>query len=463
MMNAENKRMLDHSQRDKVEPEEYVRERNKILGEHLEQFDTSHIMWRVVRKENIESAIKAVKSNKGAAGIDGITTDELEAHFEEYGELIEKKLMNGTYRPQPVRRVTIPKGNGKTRDLGIPVVRDRVIQQAIKQIIEPLIDRTFHRNSYGFRPNRGTREALKQCIKYYEEGYRFVVDCDLKQCFDTLNHDKLMYHLEKHIQDKAVLHFIRRSLLSGVIDLSGELLASETGAPQGGVLSPLLSNVYLHELDKELDRRGHKFVRYADDFVIYVKSQRAGERVMASVTKFIEKDLKLIVNQEKSQVGRPSRLKFLSCLICRVNGVCRFRPTNEAKEDFKDKLRQVTKRNRSGTFRTIVKEINVICRGWINYFGIGHIKRFVIETQSWLFRRIRQLILKRWKRPKTKIKKLVAYGLDIDSAKSIAFSRKKYWRLARTREVHRALTNDRLYSFGLLDLEAVWESAYSSY
>lgn len=187
-----------------------------------------------------------------------------------------------------------------------------MIQQAIKQLIEPLIDPTFHPNNHGYRPGRSNHTALKQCADFYEAGYRYVVDCDLTRCFDTLNHDKLMYYLGKHIQDKADLTFIRRSLLSGAIDLSGEFLTSETGAPQGGVLSPLLSNVYLHELDKELDKRGHKFVRYADDFVIYVKSKRAGERVMKSVTQFIEKDLKLIVNQDKSKVGSPARLKFLS-------------------------------------------------------------------------------------------------------------------------------------------------------
>ena len=332
------------------------------------------------------------------------------------------------------------------------MVRDRVIQQAIKQIIEPLIDPTFHPNNHGYRPGRSNKTALKQYATYYEAGYHYVVDCDLSKCFDTLIHDKFMYYLEQHIQDKAILHFIRRSLISGVIDLSDEFLASETGAPQGDVLSPLLSNVYLHELDKELDKRGHRFVRYADDFVIYVKSQRAGERVMKSVTQFIEKDLKLIVNQEKSRVGRPTRLKFLGCLIHRTKQACRFRPAPEAKQKFKEPLRYATKRNRNGSLEAIIKEVNAICRGWINYYGICHMKRFISDTQSWLHHRIRQLLLKRWKKTRTKISQLKQLGLDLDSAKRIAFSRKKYWRLSCTPEVYWALSTRKLREWGLISL-----------
>ena len=463
MKKAENKQQFDHSQRNKVEPKRYARVPSRELGEHLEQFDTAHLMWRVVDRKNVERAIKKVRSNKGAPGIDGMTTDDLETHIWKYYDYIVKKLMEATYKPQPVRRVTLPKPNGSTRQLGIPVVRDRVIQQAIKQVIEPLIDPTFHPNNHGYRPGRSNHTALKQCADYYEAGYRYVVDCDLTRCFDTLNHDKLMHYLGKHIQDKAVLTFIRRSLLSGVIDLSGEFLTSETGAPQGGVLSPLLSNVYLHELDKELDKRGHKFVRYADDFVIYVKSKRAGERVMKSVTQFIEKDLKLIVNQDKSKVGSPTRLKFLGCLIHRAKGVCRFRPAFQAKQRFKKKLHSATKRNRSGNFETIIKEVNAICRGWINYYGICHMKKFISEIQSWLHHRLRQLILKRWKKPRTKITRLKHLGLDEDSAKRIAFSRKKYWRLSCTPEVHRAITTRKLRKWGLMSLTTYAESAYSNY
>ena len=421
------------------------------------------LMEQVVRRQNIDYAVQAVKRNKGAAGIDNMTVNEIEAHIDKYFVPLRKKLLNGTYKPQPVKRVEIPKPNGKVRKLGIPVVRDRVIQQAIRQVIEPLIDPHFMASSHGFRPNKGTHSALKQCVSYYEEGYRVVIDCDLKECFDTLNHDKLIYYLEQYIQDKKIIKIVRKFLLAGVIDLSGEYVESKTGAPQGGVLSPLLSNVYLHELDKELSGRGHRFVRYADDFVIFVKSKRAGERVLESVTKFIEKDLKLIVNTEKSKVGSPARLKFLSCLMFQVNGTYRFIPTKEAKQKFKRSLKKLTSRKRPGTFEEIVQQINRVTRGWINYFGLGFIKGFIKEIEQWLHHRLRQLILKRWKKPKTIIRKLTTYGLDIESAKRVAFSRKKYWRLSKTHEVHKVITTKRLHQWGLVSLSQLTESAYARY
>lgn len=421
------------------------------------------LMEQVVRRQNIDDAVQAVKRNKGAAGIDNMTVNEIEAHIDKYFVPLREKLLNGTYKPQPVKRVEIPKPNGKVRKLGIPVVRDRVIQQAIRQVIEPLIDPHFMTNSHGFRPGRGTHSALKQCVSYYEEGYRVVVDCDLKECFDTLNHDKLIYYLEQFIQDKMIIKVVRKFLLAGVIDLSGEYVESKTGAPQGGVLSPLLSNVYLHELDKELSGRGHRFVRYADDFVIFVKSKRAGERVLESVTKFIEKDLKLIVNTEKSKVGSPARLKFLSCLMFQVNGTYRFIPTKEAKQKFKRSLKKLTSRKRPGTFEEIVQQINRVTRGWINYFGLGFIKGFIKEIEQWLHHRLRQLILKRWKKPKTIIRKLTTYGLDIESAKRVAYSRKKYWRLSKTYEVHKVITTKRLQQWGLVPLSQLTESAYARY
>ncbi|HAR6591554.1 TPA: group II intron reverse transcriptase/maturase [Staphylococcus pseudintermedius] len=421
------------------------------------------LMELVVRPDNIEKAIKKVKKNKGAPGIDGMKVSELHAHFAQYFSRITKKLLDGSYKPQAVRKVQIPKPNGKMRVLGIPVARDRVIQQAIRQVIEPSIDRTFSNHSHGFRSHRSTGTALKQCAAYYEEGYKIAVDCDLKQCFDMLNHDKLMYLFERHVQDKSISTFIRRSLQVGAIDLSGEVAERKIGAPQGGVISPLLCNIYLHELDKELEKRGHRFVRYADDFVIFVRTKRAGERVMSSVTKFIEKQLKLVVNEEKSKVGAVTRLKFLSCLITKVNGVCRFRPTTEAKRNLIRTLRKITKRNRPGTFKEIITEINQVTRGWINYFGRGFIRGFIENTQSWLNRRLRQLILKRWKRVRTKYKMLRQYGFDHRSAMKIAQSRKKYWRLSNTHEVHRALTTKQLYKWGLIPLAQLAELAYARY
>ena len=272
----------------------------------------SQLLEQILERENMMTAYKKVKSNGGAGGIDGISTKDVRDYLVKNWSGIREQIRQRKYKPQPVKRVEIPKANGDKRKLGIPCVRDRVVQQAIRQVIEPIIDPYFMENSHGFRPGKGTHSALKQCVNYYEEGYRVVVDCDLKQCFDTLNHDKLIYYLEQYIQDKTIIKVIRKFLLAGVIDLSGEFVESKTGAPQGGVLSPLLSNVYLHELDKELSKRGHRFVRYADDFVIYVKTKRAGERVMESVTKYIEKDLKLIVNQEKSKVGSPTRFNKCS-------------------------------------------------------------------------------------------------------------------------------------------------------
>ena len=393
--------------------------------------ESPSLMELVVRPNNIEKAIKKVIKNNGSPGIDGMKVKELNAHFREFYPQIKEKLLNGTYEPQAVKKVAIPKPNGKKRILGIPVARDRVIQQAIKQVIEPTINRQFSKHSHGFRPNHSTGTALKQCIQYYEEGYHTVVDCDLKQCFDTLNHDKLMYLFERFIQDKAISKFIRKSLQSGSADLSGEYAERKTGAPQGGVISPLLCNIYLHELDKELQKRGHRFVRYADDFVIFVKSKRAGQRVMESITNFIEKDLKLTVNKDK--------------------------------RNLKAKLKWVTRRNRHGTFKEIITEINAITRGWINYFGRGFIKVFVQRIQKWLNRRIRQLILKRWKKIKTKYKMFRKYGLDHNSAMRIANSRKKYWRLSNTHEVHRALTTNRLYKWGLVPLTRLAESAYARY
>ncbi|GJF48125.1 hypothetical protein SASK001_11210 [Staphylococcus argenteus] len=270
-----------------------------------------------------------------------------------------------------------------------------------------------------------------------------------------------MYLFERHIKDKAVSTFIRRSLQVGAIDLSGEVAKRKRGATQGGVISPLLCNIYLHELDKELEKRNHRFVRYADDFVIFVKTKRAGERVMDGIKTFIHKTLKLEVNNDKSKVGSPTRLKFLSCLMSKVDGTYRFRPTTEAKRNLKRNLKWLTRRSRPDSFQDIITEINRVTRGWINYFGKGFVKGFLRKLEPWLNRRIRQLIIKRWKKIKTKYKMLRKYGLDQDSAMRIASSRKKYWCLSSTHEVYVALTTKRLHKWGLLSLTQLAETAYA--
>lgn len=265
---------------------------------------------RVVERNNMERAIAKVRKNNGAPGIDGITVDELDLHMDKYYFHIIRKLKEGTYTPLPVKRVEIPKANGGIRLLGIPTVRDRVVQQAILQVIDPMIDPNFSEYSYGFRKGRNAHQAIKQVQQYYEEGYQVVVDCDLKNYFDTINHQRLRSNLEYYIKDKIILKLIWSFLKSGILD-QDFYVETEVGTPQGGPLSPLLANVYLHHLDRELERRGHRFARYADDFIIYVKSKRAGERVMESVTEFIEEELKLSVNKEKSNITTPTKSKFL--------------------------------------------------------------------------------------------------------------------------------------------------------
>ena len=464
MKNAENSRQTGNRGKDRAELEAKLDVRNRQLSESLEvRGKQGGILERILTIGNLMKACQVVRKNKGAPGIDGMTVDEVTYHTKEYYPDLVKKIMAGTYKVQPVKRVNIPKPNGGVRHLGIPVVRDRVLQQAIRQVIAPKIDKQFSAHSYGFRPGRSAKQALKACAKYYEEGYHYVVDCDLKQYFDTINHDKLMHLVKGYVADKRVLRIINKFLQSGSIDFNQAYEISQKGTPQGGVISPLLSNISLNELDKELEKRGHQCVRYADDFVIFIKSQRAGERVLQSVTRFLERELKLVINTQKSQVGSPTRLKFLSCLVHRVGKTYRYRPTDDAKKKFRRTLKRLLRRNRPGPFKEIVKQVNQVCRGWINYFGTGFIKGFVQKIESWLHRRMRQLILKRWKTCKTKIERLMRLGLDEDSAKRIGFSRKKYWRLSLTYEVHRAMTKEKLYQWGLVNLGALAEQVYLTY
>ncbi|MFS0821453.1 group II intron reverse transcriptase/maturase [Bacillus sp. 1P02SD] len=417
---------------------------------------------KVIDSNNLFRACEKVKANKGAPGIDGMTVDELYSHVSKFLTPLKRKLKDGTYKPLPVKRVEIPKQDGSKRKLGIPCVRDRMVQQAIYQVIGRIIDPHFSESSFSFRPNRNQHQAIKQSIKYYEQGYRIVVDCDLKSYFDTINHQKLMEYLKIFIQDKVILKLIWKFLKSGILE-HGLTKPTEFGAPQGGVLSPILSNVYLNQLDKELEKRGHRFVRFADDFCVYVKSGRAGQRVLESITRYLEKELKLTVNRTKSKVGSPTKLKFLGFCIHSTSKGVGCRPHQSAKKRFKSKLHNITRRNRPGKFEDIAKEINQVTVGWINYYGVGLMKRFIRDMAHWLHHRLRQLIWKRWKKVKTKYYQLRRLGVKHEEALKVANSRKGYWRISKSETLQKAIKIKTLNKWGLKDLNHLYERRYLSY
>lgn len=449
------------SQTNRLETEKYAKACSCDLIEMGRQ-DGIDLIDKVIDSNNLFRACEKVKANKGAPGIDGMTVDELHSHVSKFLKPLKRKLKDGTYKPLPVKRVEIPKQDGSKRKLGIPCVRDRMVQQAIYQVIGGIIDPHFSESSFGFRPNRSQHQAITQSIKYYEQGYRVVVDCDLKSYFDTINHQKLMEYLKVFISDKVVLKLIWKFLKCGILE-DGLTKPTEFGAPQGGVLSPILSNVYLNQLDKELEKRGHKFVRFADDFSIYVKSERAGHRVLESITKYLEEELKLTVNRTKSKVGSPSKLKFLGfCIHSSSKGVgCR--PHQSAKKRFKSKLKNITKRNRPGKFEDIAKEINQVTVGWINYYGISFMKRFIQDIAKWLNHRLRQIIWKRWKKTKTKYYQLRRLGVKHEEALKVANSRKGYWRVSRSETLQKAIKIRTLTKWGVKDLNHLYERRYLSY
>lgn len=450
-----------YSQMDRLETEEYAKACSPVYTEVGRQ-DGIALIDKIIDDDNLLRACKKVKANKGAPGIDGMTVDELFGHVKKYHKHLKRKLKDGTYNPLPVKRVEIPKPDGSKRKLGIPCVRDRMVQQAIYQVIGGIIDPHFSEMSYGFRPNRNQHQAIEQSIKYYEQGYKLVVDCDLKSYFDTINHQKLMEYLKVFIQDSIVLKLIWKFLKSGILE-NGLTKSTDSGAPQGGVLSPILSNVYLNQLDKELEKRGHKFVRFADDFCIYVKSKRAGQRVLQSISNFLEKDLKLTVNSTKSQIGSPTKLKFLGFCIHTTSKGVNCRPHQIAKKRFRTKLKTLTKRNRPGKFDEIVKEINQATVGWINYYGIGLMKRFIEDIAKWLNHRLRQIIWKRWKKTKTRYKQLRRLGIKHGEAWKVANTRKGYWRISSSETLHNSIKIKTLIKWGLKDLNHLYERRYSSY
>ncbi|WP_406945934.1 group II intron reverse transcriptase/maturase [Halobacillus sp. SY10] len=402
---------------------------------------------RVLSRPNLLQALKRVEKNKGSHGVDQMPVKSLRTHLKEEWTSLVESLRSGTYQPQPVRRVEIPKPDGGKRKLGIPTVTDRFIQQAIAQQLSEMYDPTFSEYSYGFRPNRDAHQAVRQAKEYIQEGYRWVVDMDLEKFFDKVNHDRLMATLSNRIQDKNALYLIRQYLQAGIME-QGLVSPNTEGTPQGGPLSPLLSNIVLDELDKELEKRGHKFVRYADDFHIYAKSKRAGERVMASITSFIEKKLRLKVNREKSAVDRPWKRKLLGFSFT-PNRIPKIRLAKRSIERFKNRVRSLTSRKERISMENRVRKLNLFLQGWMNYYSLIDTLSVLKELESWLHRRLRMIRWKEWRLPKTKIRKLIKLGISPQKAHEWGNSRKAYWRIARSPVLHKTLGTTYWWRLGL--------------
>lgn len=401
----------------------------------------------ILSPANLNAAYKKVKSNKGRGGIDGMSTDELLPYLREHGWELIASLREGTFKPNPVRRVEIPKANGKRRGLGIPTVVDRVIQQAISQVLEVLYEPQFSETSYGFRPHRGAHKALLKCGEYIEQGYVFTIDMDLEKFFDTVSHSKLIQVLSRTVKDGRVVSLVHRYLNAGVIN-RGKYEPSQIGVPQGGPLSPMLSNIMLNELDKELERRGHKFVRYADDLVIFCKSRKAARRTYGHIVPFIEGRLFLKVNKEKTKVAYMRDIKFLSYAFGRRNGKCQYRLHPDSIKKMKDKIRELTGRSNGWGYEYRKQRLTWYIRGWSNYFSLAGYRPGLEEWDSWLRRRIRMCIWKSWKRVRTRYHNLQKLIPDENRVRSAAFCRKSYWRMSTHPSVHEAMSDERLRKAG---------------
>jgi RNA-directed DNA polymerase len=405
----------------------------------------SRLMESICDPENLDRAMAKVISNGGAPGADGMRVTQLGKYFQRHRERIIEELLTGTYRPQPVKRVEIPKPNGGVRKLGIPTAVDRVIQQALLQVLSPQWDETFSENSFGFRPGRSAHGAVAQAQQYLEAGYTWVVDMDLEKFFDRVNHDVLMSRVARRVEDKRLLKLIRAFLNSGVM-IDGLAEATPEGTPQGGPLSPLLSNLLLDEMDRELESRGLRFARYADDCNIYVKSKRAGARVLQSVTHWLDKKLRLKVNQSKSAVDRPWKRKFLgfTFTIRRKRSIA---PSSRAK--FKKRIRQLTKRNRGSSLARVVSELRSYLLGWRGYFGRCQTPSVLRDFDSWIHRRLRCYAWKQWKTGRRRFAELRRLGIGKDLAAQTAGSRKGYWHISRSPALNMALSRAYLTGLGL--------------
>jgi len=401
------------------------------------------MLERILDPSNLNTAYKRVKENKGSGGVDGMSVDELYEYLKTHKEEITQSILDGKYRPKPVLRVEIPKENGKTRPLGIPTAVDRVIQQAIAQILTPVYEPKFVETSYGFRPGRSCHDALRKSMEYINEGYIYVVDMDLEKFFDTVNQSKLIQVLSRDIEDGRVISLIHRYLRAGAIVCS-KFEETEWGVPQGGPLSPLLANILLNELDHELENRGHKFVRYADDMLIFCKSKRAAERTLENITPYIEDKLFLKINREKTVVSYVRGVKFLGYSFRVYKGVAKLYVHPKSVAKMKAKIRELTSRSNGwgNDYRKL--KLRQYITGWVNYFKLAEMKSLLQRTDEWMRHRIRALIWKQWKKTKTKYKNLRRLGISHKGAYMVANTSKGYWRAVEGVIVKTALSNDRL-------------------
>ncbi|MCG2750295.1 MAG: group II intron reverse transcriptase/maturase [Desulfobacteraceae bacterium] len=410
-----------------------------------------NLLEQILSRPNMIMAWERVKANKGAPGVDNMPIGTFMAFAREHWEKIRSSIFAGTYQPLPVKRVEIPKATGGTRPLGIPAVLDRLIQQSIAQVLQPIFDPHFSGSSFGFRPGRSAHHAVNQVRDFIRTGYRMAVDADLAKFFDTVEHDVLMCRVSRKVSDKRVLKLIGKYLRAGVV-INGRREETRKGVPQGGPLSPLLANILLDDLDKELEKRGHRFARYADDFVILVKSRRAGERVMANITRFLERNLKLVVNQEKSKVASTNEITFLGLVF---KGT-RIRWSDKAFAKFKQRVKELTGRSWGVSMGYRLAKLTEYLRGWMGYFGISEYYTPIPEIDHWLRRRIRMCYWKRWRYCRTKVRELTKLGTHLRTAISVGMSRKGPWRLSRTLATQTGMTNQWLKDQGLLSVKDLW-------
>ena len=449
-------------QRDSAEHKEYAGAYS-IDNRETEERNGADLLEKVLERDNLNRAFKKVKANKGAPGIDGMTVEDASEWLREHkGELLES-IRNGKYKPSPVRRKEIPKPDGGIRKLGIPTVIDRIIQQAIAQVLIPIYEPKFSDESYGYRPNRSAQDAIRKVQDYAEEGYRYAVCLDLSKYFDTLNHELLMNMLRETIHDKRLIDLIKKYLKSGVME-NGVVMKTEEGSPQGGNLSPLLANIYLDRFDKEFEGRGVKVIRYADDIVLLAKSQRAAERLLETSSRYLEKKLKLKVNTEKSRavsVYSIRNFKFLGFALGRNKDGTYVRVHTKSMKKAKQKLKELTSRSQGRSVRTVMYNVKVFMQGWLGYYAIADMKNTMDDWNGWLRRRLRMYIWKQWKKPRTRVANLKKLGMDEWKAYRNGNTRKGYWAVAGSGILTHTITNERLAQAGYFDIARKYKSLHS--